>query len=89
MSITFRMVGASRGSCSHQHVSIAGAAKCACRFERDCDDVGNYSDRRLVVIENNRVREATENERHEFAHACDVERIRKTPKPRRSFQVGL
>lgn len=89
MSITFRMAGASCGTCSHEHVSIAGAAKYACRFERDCDEAGNYSDRRLAVIENNVVRKATENESHDFVHACDVERIRRTPKPRRSFQVRL
>lgn len=89
MRIIFRMSGSSCGSCSHRHVSIVGAAKCACRFERDCDEAGNYSDRRLVVIENNGVREATENERNEFVHACGVERVCRIRKTRKSFQVRL
>ena len=70
------MTGRVCGSCSHQHVSVAGAAKCARRFERVCDEAGNYSDRLLSAVENGAVREATGNELCEFLHAYDVEKAR-------------
>jgi len=72
MVTTFRVTGAVCGSCSHKHVSVVGAAQCACRYERVCDEAGSYSDRRLVAMNDGVICEATGNEYHEFAHAYEV-----------------
>jgi hypothetical protein len=87
MSITFRMTGRVCGSCSHQHVSVVGAAQCAWRFERVCDEAGNYSDRRLWAMEDGAVRAATGNELHEFTFAYDVEKTRRASKKPKEFQA--
>jgi hypothetical protein len=71
MSVTFRMSGAACGSCVHRHVTIDGAAKCATAFEQDCDARGGYSDRRLVVFDDDGRREPTAIELQAFAAAVE------------------
>jgi hypothetical protein len=67
MSVNFRMTSQARGSCSHRHLTIAGAAECAFRHERECEKQGIYTDRRLVVRDGDREREPTPEESREFA----------------------
>jgi hypothetical protein len=67
MSVNFRMTSQARGSCSHRHLTIAGAAECAFRYERDCEKQGIYTDRRLVVRDGDKEREPTAEESREFA----------------------
>ena len=67
MSVNFRMTSQARGSCSHRHLTIAGAAECAFRYERDCEKQGIYTDRRLVVRDGDEEREPTPEESREFA----------------------
>jgi hypothetical protein len=66
MSESFRMTSQTRGSCSHRHLTIAGAAECAFRYERDCEKQGIYTDRRLVVRNGDEQREPTPEEVREF-----------------------
>jgi hypothetical protein len=80
MSLSFRMSGSVQGSCVHRHNTIAGAAKCAERYDRVCDSEGSYSDRRLVVLDEHTQRDPTETERLAFAAALEnVKSARQRP----------
>jgi hypothetical protein len=81
MSLSFRMSGSARGSCVHRHNTIAGAAKCAERYERDCDSEGRYSDRRLVVLDEHTQRDPTETERMAFAAALENVKSERESRP--------
>jgi hypothetical protein len=81
VSVNFRMTGQTRGSCSHRHLTIAGAAECAFRYERDCDKQGIYTDRRLVVRDGDEQREPTAEETREFANTlANIQSVRTKPK---------
>jgi len=74
------MTSQARGSCSHRHLLIAGAAECAFRYERDCDQAGIYADRHLVVLDEGVLREPTPAEYREFVGRLDDIRLaRKKP----------
>jgi hypothetical protein len=73
----YRMTGSACGSCDHHHVMIAAAAQCADRFERKCDALDVYCDRRLVVLDNGATRKPTEDELREFNIAIDILKTRR------------
>lgn len=81
MSVNFRMTSQARGSCSHRHLTIAGAAECAFRYERDCDKQGIYTDRRLVVCDGDGRRDPTPEEIREFDNRlANIQSDRAKPK---------
>jgi hypothetical protein len=81
MSVSFRMTSLARGSCSHRHLTIAGAAECAFRHQRDCDKLGIYTDRRLVVRNGDEQREPTAEEIREFENRmANIQSDRTKPK---------
>jgi hypothetical protein len=81
MSVNFRMTSPTRGSCSHRHLTIAGAAECAYRYERDCDKQGIYTDRRLVVRDGDEQREPTPEEIRQFENRlANIQADRMKPK---------
>jgi hypothetical protein len=50
---------------------ISAAAQCAYSYERQCDVLGNYCDRRLVAFDGPRMRAATEAELLAFEIAVE------------------
>jgi len=81
VSVNFRMTSQARGSCPHRHLTIAGAAECAFRYERDCEKKGIYTDRRLVVRDGDDQREPTAEESRDFVNKlANIQSDRTKPK---------
>lgn len=47
---TYTCVGSVRGSCGHDHKTIAAAVRCNDRDQKGCASQGGYSDRSIVAV---------------------------------------
>lgn len=71
----YTTIGDVCGACEHRHRSAAAADACALRHHRAIrrGNVGSaYSDRRVVAVDDGRVRELDEHERDQVAAASEA-----------------
>lgn len=72
---TYTTEGDVRGTCGHKHKSARTAGECAQRDADGCRSQGGYSDRYMVVHEDDEQVGATDDERDEYSGYEDDGRL--------------